>query len=58
MTFLQDRVLPTNRMFIQEELSERNLDPKDWIARLKLNQGKTYTDDFYITIEKEGGDGE
>ena len=58
MTFLQDRVLPTNRMFIQEELSERNLDPKDWITRLKLNQGKTYTDDVYITIEKEGGDGE
>lgn len=53
MLFLKDRVLPANRMFIQEELHEHNLNPEDWIAMLELNKGKTYTDSYYVNIEKE-----
>lgn len=52
LIFLKDRILPSNRMFLAEEQARLGISPEDWITMIKLNQGKTYTDKFYIKTEE------
>lgn len=52
LVFLKDRILPSNRMFLAEELQRRGISPDDWITMIQLNKGMTYTDKYYIITER------
>ena len=48
---LEKRVVPPNRMFLDDYCRERGLDPNNLDDRLKLSHGRVYTDDCYIEVE-------
>lgn len=51
LIFLEGRVLPPNRMFLDEELKPLGIDPNDWLSKIQLNQGRTYDDEYYVITE-------
>lgn len=55
LLFLKDRVLPSNRMFLTQDLETLRVDPSDWIRLLQLNSGRTYGDNYSIEVERKGG---
>lgn len=48
--WLSDRVLPPNRMFLQEALEANGLYEYDWRKMIKLNKGKTVSDYFSVIV--------
>ena len=48
---LESRAVQPNRMFLDEYCEEKGLCPKDLDDRLKISQGRTYDDNFYIVRE-------
>lgn len=48
--FLSDRVLPEGRMYLKEEMERHGLYTYDWRELIKLNKGKTVSDDLYIEV--------
>ena len=49
--FLEDRVIPSNRMFFAEQCKELGLNPESIDDRLTLSHGRTLDDDFYVETE-------
>lgn len=55
--FLSRRVLPTNRVYVMEQLEQLNLKCEGHntlVEMLKRNSGRVLTDDFYILVEENG----
>lgn len=48
---LEDRVMPSNRMFFAEYCKEHGLNPYSIDDRLTLSHGRTLSDDYYIETE-------
>lgn len=48
--FLENRVNPPNRLFLEERMNEIGIDAYDWIARMKLNNGKVHGDNLYVKV--------
>ena len=53
LEFLQSRVLPMNRSGLQDEMEERGFSTFTWEDLIELNQGRVYTDDFYILKDNQ-----
>lgn len=53
LNFLETRVLPLTRCGLQDEMRERGFSTFTWEDLLVLNQGRVYTDDFYILKDNE-----
>lgn len=48
---LEDRVLPANRMFLEDYCKKHGLNVDDIDDRLKLSHGRNLNDDYYIVSE-------
>lgn len=49
--FLEDRVMPANRMFFSEYCKENGLDPNSIDDKLTINKGRIYQDSYFIVTE-------
>lgn len=54
--WLESRVIPKDRQFLDEILRLHGLDHWDLETLLKLNQGRTVNDKFYLEIEEDYSD--
>ena len=50
--FIKDRVNPSNRMFLDEEMHKLGIEPRDWMARMKLNHGRSLCDHYSVEWEE------
>lgn len=48
---LEDRVIPSNRMFFAEQCKELGINPYSIDERLDICNGRVADDDFYVTKE-------
>ena len=48
---LEDRVIPSNRMFFAEQCKELGINPYSIDERLDIYNGRVADDDFYVTKE-------
>lgn len=53
LKFLQSRVLPLNRSGLQDEMKVRGFLSFTWEDLIELNQGRVYTDDFYVLKDNQ-----
>lgn len=49
--FLKDRVLPSNRMFLDKYVKDYGISTDDWIGKMKLNKGRVYEDEYWIEVD-------
>lgn len=47
---MKDRVLPSNRMFLAEDLKQIGIQPGDWKSMILLNKGRTYQDNYRVEL--------
>ena len=47
---MKDRVLPSNRMFLAEDLKRIGIQPGDWKSMILLNKGRTYQDNYRVEL--------
>lgn len=48
--FLHNRVNPVERLGLIEHFEDMGIDPYDWIARMRINEGKSHTDPLKVLV--------
>lgn len=54
ISFLESRILPSNRMFLDKHLKRCGIVEGDWVTMIVLNKGRVYDDEYYIEVEQDG----